>query len=178
MNDALQSAQMISLSTALTELVVKGTALTVTTRIKEYKEIKEADKLRNAYDSLISELLNNLDEAIRIAQSYKSELERVVISDEDIEHLHNTVSDVLEIVKRSELKKCGQDNELAQQLAKNQFETYEQIKSLISVDTLKTMQLLGFNYKEAIGKPLTDLCSNAILNLGSKNKKTNNKKPY
>lgn len=178
MNDALQSAQMISLSTALTELVVKGTALMVTTRIKEYKEIKEADKLRNAYDSLISELLNNLDEAIRIAQSYKSELERVVISDEDIEHLHNTVSNILEIIKQSELKKYGPDNELAQQLANDQFETYEQIKSLISVDTLKTMQLLGFNYKEAIGKPLTDLCSNAILNLGSKNKKANNKKPY
>ena len=57
MNEALQSAQMISLSTALTELVVKGTALMVTTRIKEYKEIKEADKLRNAYDSLISEII-------------------------------------------------------------------------------------------------------------------------
>jgi hypothetical protein len=52
---------------------------------------------------------------------------------------------------------------------KTQVESYEQIKELISVDTLKTMQLLGFNYKEAIGEPLTKLCAEAISNWGSKN---------
>ncbi len=47
---------------------------------------------------------------------------------------------------------------------------YEQIKELISVDTLKTMQLLGFNYKAAIGEPLTQICADAISNMCSKNK--------
>ena len=37
------------------------------------------------------------------------------------------------------------------------------IKELISVDTLKTMQLLGFNYKAAIGEPLTLMLKNFIL---------------
>ena len=37
-----------------------------------------------------------------------------------------------------------------------------------NVDTLKTMQLLGFNYKEAIGIPLTKLCTQAIENLSNK----------
>ena len=49
----------------------------------------------------------------------------------------------------------------------------EKIKELISVDTLKTMQLLGFNYKEAIGEPLTRLCADTISGLGQK---TNSKK--
>ena len=31
-----------------------------------------------------------------------------------------------------------------------QAKSYEQLKELISVDTLKTMQLLGFNYKAAV----------------------------
>ena len=31
------------------------------------------------------------------------------------------------------------------------------IEQLISKDTLKTMQLLGFNYKEAIGEPHTEI---------------------
>ena len=44
-----------------------------------------------------------------------------------------------------------------------QIQTYEQIKELISVDTLKTMQLLGFNYKSAIGEPLTLMLRNFIL---------------
>ena len=42
------------------------------------------------------------------------------------------------------------------------------IKDIINVDTLKTMQLLGFNYKEAIGVPLTNLCANTIMNIGQK----------
>lgn len=33
---------------------------------------------------------------------------------------------------------------------------------LLNKDTLKTMQLLGFNYKEAVGQPLTEVCSQAI----------------
>lgn len=41
---------------------------------------------------------------------------------------------------------------------------YQQLKELICVDVLKAIQLLGFNYKEAIGEPLTQLCANAILN--------------
>lgn len=37
------------------------------------------------------------------------------------------------------------------------------------IDTLKSMQLLGFNYKAAIGEPLTQLCANAITGWGNKN---------
>ena len=57
------------------------------------------------------------------------------------------------------------------------IETYEQIKELISVDTLKAIQLLGFNFKAAIGEPLTQLCADAILSKfkdSSKVKNTNN----
>ena len=42
------------------------------------------------------------------------------------------------------------------------------------MDTLKTMQLLGFNYKAAIGEPLTQICANAITNLGNKQKTNSN----
>lgn len=48
-------------------------------------------------------------------------------------------------------------------IVESQVESYEQIKELISVDTLKTMQLIGFNYKSAIGEPLTLMLKNFIL---------------
>lgn len=35
------------------------------------------------------------------------------------------------------------------------------------------MQLLGFNYKAAIGEPLTEICANAIASLGSKKSRNN-----
>lgn len=56
----------------------------------------------------------------------------------------------------------------------DKIDSFEQLKDLISVDTLKTMQLLGFNYKAAIGEPLTNLCADAISSLC--NKRTNQKR--
>lgn len=54
-----------------------------------------------------------------------------------------------------------------------QMQGYEQLKELISIDTLKTMQLLGFNFKSAIGEPLTEICANA-LNLLTKKRSDKN----
>ena len=85
------STELVSLGVTLTELALKGTASAVSNKIKSIKEEHNADKLRNTYDEIINQLLNEREEAIRIAQAYKSELEHVIISDEDIEHLHNTV---------------------------------------------------------------------------------------
>ena len=50
----------------------------------------------------------------------------------------------------------------------NGLEYFEQLNELINTDTLKTMQLLGFNFKAAIGEPFTALCANAISSLGAK----------
>ena len=41
---------------------------------------------------------------------------------------------------------------------KVQRETMEQFRELINTDTLRTMQLLGFNHKAAIGEPPKALC--------------------
>ena len=119
---------LAEMGVSLTELAVKGTASAVNKKIRAVKDIKDAEKLRVTYDALINEVLQEREEAVRIA-----EIEKI----------------------------------------KSQVEGYEQIKELISVDTLKTMQLLGFNYKAAIGEPLTNLCANAISGWGTK---SNNQK--
>lgn len=148
--------ELLVLGTSLTELAVKGTATVISNKIKAIKDEKNSEKIRATYDEIINELLNEREEAVRIAQAYKSELDKVSISDEDIEHLHNTVSRILELLKNS----LDDNNQI--EMAR-QIQTYEQIKELISVDTLKTMQLLGFNYKSAIGEPLTLMLRNFIL---------------
>lgn len=163
----------------LTELAVKGTVSAVNKKIRAIKDERNAEKLRTTYDELINEVLQEREEAIRIAQLYKSELDRIVISDEDIEHLHNTVEKVLEILKGFQLAAAVSKGEEEIERVTKQTESYDQIKDLISVDTLKTMQLLGFNYKAAIGEPLTRLCADAITNWGTKtknNKQSNNRK--
>lgn len=154
--DAMYSQPLIEMGMSLTELAIKGTATAVTNRIKTIKDEKNAEKIRGIYDEIVNELLAERDEAVRIAQAYKAEIERIIISDEDIEHLHSTVSRLLDLIK--------------QLSPGTPVESLEVFRDLISVDTLKTMQLLGFNYKAAIGEPLTQLCANAITALGNKNK--------
>ena len=163
MDESMQP--LVEMGVSLTELAVKGTTSAVTKKIRAVKDIKDAEKLRTIYDALINEVLQEREEAVRIAQAYKSELERIVISDEDIEHLHNTVSNILEIFKNIQLAGVDPQDTLGVMRVQKQIETMEQVKNLISVDTLKTMQLLGFNYKAAIGEPLTQICSRAILSL-------------
>lgn len=157
------TTELFNLGVALTELAVKGTATAVTSKIRAIKEEKNAEKIRNKYDEIVNELLNERGEAVRIAQAYKSELEKVVISDDDIQHLHNTVSRILEIIKNNQIALAEQRGKEAVENVKSQVKSYEQIKELISVDTLKTMQLIGFNYKSAIGEPLTLMLKNFIL---------------
>lgn len=154
---------LVDMGVRLAELVVKGTASAVNKKIRAAKEIKDTERLRTTYDELINEVLQEREEAIRIAQAYKSELDRIIISDEDIEHLNLTATRLLDVVKS-----FSPDTNI---------EGFEAIKDLISVDTLKTMQLLGFNYKAAIGEPLTQLCANAISSIGSKKSSPSGKAP-
>ena len=103
--DEMYTKPLVEMGIALTELAVKGTASSVNKKIRAAKEIKDVEKLRVTYDELINEVLQEREEAVRIAQVYKSELEKIVISDKDIEHLHNTVARLLDLLKKS-LQKC------------------------------------------------------------------------
>ena len=134
----------------LATLAFKGTTTRVNSKIQSLKEEKNADKLRNKYDEIISELLSEREEAIRIAQAYKEEYERVNIDDDEIEYLHHTLKQVITLLSSFTTMDEGQQSSM------------NQLVTLLNKDTLKTMQLLGFNYKEAIGAPLTEVCSNAI----------------
>lgn len=151
--DGLQTNALVEIGTRLTELAVRGTVSAVSKRIHALRVEKDIEMIRNKYEEIVNELLAEREEAIRIAQFYKSEVERYQISDEDIEHLHRTISNVLHI-----LRKLNPNAPI---------DTVEQLKELVSVDTLKAMQLLGFNYKAAIGEPLTEVCAQAILSLST-----------
>ena len=170
--DAFVTEAMGTLATELTKLVVKGTATAVAKKVTAIKNEKDAENIRKVYDEIINEIIQERDEAVRIAQSYKSELDRVIISDKDIEHLYKTISRLIELLKQLSPNSIFAEGE------SSGFEFFEQLKELVNMDTLKTMQLLGFNYKAAIGEPLTFLCANAISSLGKKHgQNTNNTKP-
>mgnify|MGYP003093976565 FL=1 len=158
------SGALLQTGLNLTELALKGTATKVNSKIQTLKSEKDAEKLRNIYDEIINELLLERDEAVRIAQAYKQAYEQVSISDEDIEYLHNTLVKIIKLLLPFMPDKADQENNMIG------------LVKLLDKDTLKTMQLLGFNYKAAIGEPLTEACSEAIrikLSLNTKNSNSN-----
>jgi len=113
-------------------------------------------------DEIVNELLSEREQAIRIAQAYKEEYEKVHIDDKDIEYLHNTLERVISLLSSFTNVEDRKEDSM------------KQLVAFLNKDTLKTMQLLGFNYKEAIGEPLTEVCSNAIRNtLGGLSSKKN-----
>lgn len=148
---------ILELATQLASLTAKGTVSGIQTKIASMKNESNIENLKNDYNELIDQLISERAEAIRIARSYKDELEKVEISDDDITHLHNTIEKILDILKETIVVENDDNREVMKQIS-----AFEQIKNLISVDTLKTMQLLGFNFKIAIGEPLTNMLKNFI----------------
>lgn len=135
----------------LGKLAVQKTASTIGTKIKSIRTDKDLENTRRQYEEIINELLADRDEAIRIAMAYKDELDRLNISDSDIDYLHNTISRALDLMNSF--------NDKSNQIPEDQIEPFKQ---LISKETLKSMQLLGFNFRKAIGEPLTECCASFI----------------
>lgn len=156
--DPIATQTLSQLAVSLGKLAAESTASAVSAKIRSLREEKNADAVRNAYDELVSQLLNERSEAILIAQSYKAELDKVQISDEDIKSLDITVGYVLDVL--ADMSSTDEDQR------RSQRQLMEQFRQLINADTLRTMQLLGFNYKAAIGEPLTELCASKIKQWG------------
>ena len=171
--DPTIGSAIIELGTSLSTLVLKGTATAVQGKIASLKEERTVETVRSAYNEMINQLLEEREEALLIAQSYKNELERVVISDEDIEYLQQTVSKVLDLFVNTQIIDINSEDPVKKEKAKAQIDAINEVKGLISKDVLKTMQLLGFNYKAAIGEPLTELCASKIKSIAGRLQRKN-----
>ncbi len=147
------------LAAAFAEITVKNMYDWANNKINLAREKKTAEEKQNAYEEIINTLLNEKMEMERIAGEYKNLYENVTISDEEIDHLQKTIKGAVNIL-----------SDHVEGVSKHQ-DSISLLTELISKDAIKTMQLLGFNYKEAIGQPLTEVCASSIKGkLGSKGK--------
>ncbi len=151
--------QLMKLGVTLAEVTARNTISFVSGKMQLAKETKNMEEQSLAYTEIINNLLADKEELTTIAREYKQELDNVVISDKDIEYLHSTLNQFIFIMVSMTPDLAGKE------------ELMSNFVELLNKDTLKTMQLLGFNYKEAIGIPLTEVCSDMIrrkLGSGSK----------
>ena len=142
----------------LADSAVRNTAGIVTDKITKIKAKRDDKQTIRELEDIVNELLEDKSELIRIAKTYEQELVSQKITEKDIKYITDNVLPLLEKF-----------------VPANQKETVDQIKSVISVETLTIMQLLGFNYKRAIGEPLTALLQKTIESKIPANSTTNQK---
>lgn len=99
----------------------------------------------------MNDLIADKNELIGVATAFEQELVAQRISDKDITYITTTLLPVVE-----QLANFADNAEQA-------GDALDAIKSLVTPETLTIMQLVGFNFRRAIGEPLTTLIERLIL---------------
>ena len=140
----------------LISVTARNGASIISDKIRTAKTNKEYKETISELEEIIYDLLNDKVEVQRIAQAYEQELVVQKITEEDIKYITDNLIPILSSL-----------------LPKENREQLEQLKKLLSVETLTIMQLIGFNYKQAIGEPLTLLLRKIIESKIPMDSKTN-----
>jgi hypothetical protein len=138
----------------LSEIAVRNTAAVVASRMSVIRAKKNDKEAVSELVELVNELIDDKMQLVSIARSFEDELVAQRISDEDIKYI---TTQLLPLVEKL-IESGGDADEAVQQ----QIET---LKSLLTPDFLKILQLVGFNYRQAVGGPLTSVVERLILNL-------------
>lgn len=157
--------KVVALGLNLAEVISRNTISYVGNKMKLAKEKKDLESQSLAYTEIINNLPQDKEELTTISMEYKNAYEQITISDADIEYLHSTLKNAINLL----------DTFVPQK--EESIIALNTLVELLNKDTLKTFQLLGFNYKEAIGEPLTEMCAEAIktkLKITSSNKNKSN----
>lgn len=152
--------QLVELGARLAESAARNTAASISTRVKTARAAKQGREALVVLEETITDLSQDRNELLQIAQAYKEQLAAETISAADVEYI---TSQLIPRVKEFIAMASGSesiDHDAAEQML-------DAIGPLLSVETLTILQLLGFNFKKAIGEPLTNLIARAISTRGA-----------
>lgn len=145
-----------NLAARLAEATARHTAGAIFAQIKKVKAKRDDQATINELEEIVRDLINDRSEALQIAQAYEQELVAQRMSDQDIEFIIDSVIPTLEdIINQTG---TGEDTEAVARMEA----ALNALEPLLSTKTLTVLQLLGFNFKKAIGEPLTFLVQKLI----------------
>jgi hypothetical protein len=147
--------QIAELGVKLTEAAVRNTAGAISTKIQAAKAKKNDKETIQELEEIISSLISDRNELVQIAQAYEQEFVAQQISSKDIKYINDKF---IPVIKDLLVKSAGGDETKTKEIRK----TFDDFAPLLSVETLTVLQLLGFNFKKAVGEPLTILLQKTI----------------
>ncbi|MBA2174841.1 hypothetical protein H0266_08045 [Halobacillus locisalis] len=150
----LDNPELIKASAQLGKYITQQSTVAIRDKLRISKEAKSDKEKINVLEEIIQELLAEKNQLIQIAQVYDEQMVAQKISEEDVDYITSNILPLFE-----NLITNTDDEEEAEENRKN----LDIFKPLLSKETFNMLQLLGFNYKRAIGEPLTDLVNAMIV---------------
>lgn len=147
------SPEVMQLGTSLAESAARNGASVITDKVRALRASGKQEDISAGLEEIISDLIADKSELTRIAQSYQSELVSQRLTSGDVKYIADTILPLLEQLADAS---PGPDSEHFKA-------SLEAAKPLLSVETVNVLQLLGFNFRRAIGEPLTTLCEKMIM---------------
>lgn len=140
--------ELYAISAQFAEAAVRNTASAVLDRISTARARKDANATIVQLEEIINDLLTDKGELVSVGQAYEDALVAQRISPSDVEYISNNVVPLF--------------GELLNVMGSQQAEALQVVERLLSVETVTILQLVRFNFKKAIGEPLTELMSSLI----------------
>lgn len=144
--------QIADLLIRLSELAVRNSATAVNDKVRSIRAGKATEATASELQEIIDELIKDKAELVQIGRALESEFAAQRITEQDIGYITEKIIPTIELLVGLD---GGIDEKTAEQL--------EAVKKILSVETFTILQLLGFNFKAAIGGPLTGLIEGLIL---------------
>lgn len=144
--------EIIALGTELATIAGRKSVQTIIDKIKTVKQKGDKDEIINNLEEIINELIADKNRLIQISQAYEEVLITQKISQDEIDYITDSIIPLLEEF----LNQSNQgDTEKIQS-------GIDMIKPILSKEFFNMMQILGFNFKQAVGEPLTELLASLI----------------
>jgi hypothetical protein len=139
------------LAAQLAASAVRNSAAIIADRIRAIGARKRDAEAVAELEEIVNDLLADKAEVTRIAQAYQEQLVAQRITDDEVRYIAETIVPLLkELVATTDA-------------ADQEIEKYmPALEALVSVQTVTVLQLFGFNFKRAIGEPLTEVVSRLI----------------
>lgn len=143
--------ELTQLSLQLANSAVRNSASAVAERISTVRGRKRDQETIAELEEIVNELVADKAELVRIAQSYEEEFVAQRLSSENVEYI---IGSIVPVLKR--LAAESGDEAAVQKMM-------DLLQPVLSVETLTVLQLVGFNFKRAIGEPLTEVLHQRIM---------------
>ena len=161
-------AEVLQLGAQLTASMARNSSTMVMDKIRTMRASGRQEDTIAGLEEIINDLQEDKRQLVQIAQAYQSELVSQQLAPGDIKYIADTLIPLLEQLIGTAAEDADPDadedaDSAADAKKKESLKQLELMKSLLSVETANVLQLLGFNFRRAIGEPLTSLCESLIL---------------